>query len=361
VCWVNFLTASPINIALRPETLNSMTQQSKIRLAIIGTHPVQYNAPVFAQLAATDDVDVRVFYGWTGTANSVDVGFGQRVEWDIPLLEGYDSEFLKNVAKVPGSFAYSGIDTPQLIQRVSNWKADAILVYGWCYKSHLAALRHFHGKIPVCFRGDSTMLNKNGGVKKLLRRTVLRWVYSHVDIAFSVGTHNHEYLRKHGLSGAQIVHAPHAIDNARFSLPDAEGEHIRQEMGLGEDDIAVLFPGKLEPIKQPEILLAAQQQLADPRVHLVFAGSGPLEASLKSSNVPRTHFLGFQNQSRMPAVYRMSDVVCLPSRSETWGLALNEAMACCRSDRSRSQRLGCSIRRHQGVAKCPCRCRGNES
>ena len=39
------------------------------------------------------------------------------------------------------------------------------------------------------------------------------------------------------------------------------------------------------------------------------------------------HFLPFQNQSVMPAVYRIGEVFVLPSRSETWGLALNEAMA----------------------------------
>jgi glycosyltransferase involved in cell wall biosynthesis len=44
----------------------------------------------------------------------------------------------------------------------------------------------------------------------------------------------------------------------------------------------------------------------------------------------RVHFLGFQNQSRMPVVYRLGDIFVLPSRGpgETWGLAVNEAMAC---------------------------------
>jgi len=42
------------------------------------------------------------------------------------------------------------------------------------------------------------------------------------------------------------------------------------------------------------------------------------------------HFLPFQNQSRMPVIYRIGDIFCLPSRGpgETWGLAVNEAMAC---------------------------------
>jgi glycosyltransferase involved in cell wall biosynthesis len=41
-------------------------------------------------------------------------------------------------------------------------------------------------------------------------------------------------------------------------------------------------------------------------------------------------FLPFQNQSIMPIVYRLGDIVVLPSKGpdETWGLAINEAMAC---------------------------------
>jgi glycosyltransferase involved in cell wall biosynthesis len=64
---------------------------------------------------------------------------------------------------------------------------------------------------------------------------------------------------------------------------------------------------------------------------LVFVGEGPLEAELRSraTGCSRVHFLPFQNQRAMPAVYRLGDVFVLPSRGpgETWGLALNEAMA----------------------------------
>jgi glycosyltransferase involved in cell wall biosynthesis len=67
-------------------------------------------------------------------------------------------------------------------------------------------------------------------------------------------------------------------------------------------------------------------------VEVTFAGSGELADSLKqlasSLDVP-THFLGFVNQSQMPAVYASADVIVLPSDgTETWGLAVNEAMAC---------------------------------
>ena len=81
-------------------------------------------------------------------------------------------------------------------------------------------------------------------------------------------------------------------------------------------------------------------------MHLILVGNGELETKIKhaingNSNI---HVLPFQNQSVMPAVYRLGDVFCLPSQGpgETWGLAVNEAMACgipCIV----SNKVGCSV------------------
>jgi glycosyltransferase involved in cell wall biosynthesis len=61
-------------------------------------------------------------------------------------------------------------------------------------------------------------------------------------------------------------------------------------------------------------------------------GNGPLESELKqkASSYPYIQFLPFQNQSQMPLVYRLGDLLCLPSKGpgETWGLAVNETLAC---------------------------------
>jgi glycosyltransferase involved in cell wall biosynthesis len=62
----------------------------------------------------------------------------------------------------------------------------------------------------------------------------------------------------------------------------------------------------------------------------VLAGDGYLKESLmrRAQGRANVHFLSFQNQTIMPAVYRMADVFIMPSLSETWGMGVNEAMAC---------------------------------
>jgi glycosyltransferase involved in cell wall biosynthesis len=78
-------------------------------------------------------------------------------------------------------------------------------------------------------------------------------------------------------------------------------------------------------------------------VHLLIVGEGPLRQSLQdlSAPYPFIHFLGFKNQQEMPLMYRMADTFVLPSHTETWGLAVNEAFACSRAAIV-SDRVGCA-------------------
>lgn len=305
------------------------------RLAIVTTHPIQYNSPLFSLLAMRESIDLKVFYTWGEGVlqNKFDPGFGKSVSWDIPLLEGYEYQFVENIAAKPGSHNYRGINNPTLINEIKKWDADAILVYGWNFKSHLKCIRYFHKKVPVYFRGDSTLLGRNGSLKAFARRSILKWVYSHVDIAFYVGTDNKEYYLKYGLQNDQLVFAPHAVDNQRFfdrnGLYEEEAKQWRKKLGILPEELVIVYAGKLEPIKNLDWLIDTIEQEKDLNIKLILVGNGPLEKYLKekSAGDDRFLFIDFQNQQMMPVVYRLGPVFILCSRSETWGLAINEAMA----------------------------------
>ncbi|WP_199774266.1 glycosyltransferase family 4 protein [Salinibacter altiplanensis] len=319
------------------------------RLAIVSTHPIQYYAPLFRQLSARDELDVHVFYGWEGpSTGDYDPGFDEEVTWDISLLDGYPYTFLENESDDPGAHNFQGLMTPDLVPSIEAWGADAVLIFGWNYWSHLSALRHLHGRVPVLFRGDSTLLDETPGLRRWGRRLFLRWVYRHVDAALYVGQNNRAYFEAHGLSDDELTWVPHAIENVRFAdVPDAEvkAQRWRGEIGIPDDAPVVLFAGKLGKKKAPGVLLNAFLQLETDEAHLAVVGSGPMEDTLtaRAGDHPRVHFLGFQNQSRMPVVYRIGDVFVLPSRGpgETWGLAVNEAMACGRPVVV-TERVGCA-------------------
>lgn len=307
------------------------------KLAIVTTHPIQYHAPWFRLLSERKNIEIKVFYTWSQLQQGpkYDPDFKQVVEWDIPLLEGYDYEFVENISKEPGSHHFKGIVNPSLNKVVGDWKPDAVLVIGWAYKSHLKCMRHFKGKLPVIFRGDSTLLDETKGVKTLLRRIFLRWVYKHVDVALYAGTNNKAYFKTHGLNHSQLILAPHAIDNDRFSVltpPQQEAlQQQRNNLNIKAGDFVILFAGKLEEKKNPFFLQSLAKRLKYPGIIFLFTGNGHLEEELKlqAANDPRIKFLDFQNQSLMPVVYALATVFILPSKGpgETWGLAANEAMA----------------------------------
>ena len=188
------------------------------KLAIITTHPIQYHAPLYELLTSRGHLSLKVFYTWGESVlkDKYDPGFGKVVEWDIPLLKGYDYAFLENISTDKGSHHFNGIINPDIIRTVQAYQPDAVLVYGWSFSSHLKLMRAFKGRVPVLFRGDSTLLDEAGGLSRLKRRLFLRWVYRYSDYALYVGKNNADYFIKAGLKERQLVFGPHAIDNDRF-------------------------------------------------------------------------------------------------------------------------------------------------
>jgi glycosyltransferase involved in cell wall biosynthesis len=306
-----------------------------MRLAIITTHPIQYYAPVFKLLNDRKKICIKVFYTLGIEKNSkYDPGFGKPVDWDIPLLNGYDYTWLRNISSNPGTRSFKGIINPDLTDEINKWKPDAILIYGWAYRGHLNALRYYKKRIPVYFRGDSTVLNEQKGIKGLIKYVFLRWIYKHIDHAFFVGINNKQYFEKYGLTEKQLTFAPHAIDNTRFKIDRSiEANDLRSSLKIKNDDILILYAGKFEPVKNVSLLLSAFLNLNGPGIHLLLVGNGINEQALKSqaresNKTGKIHFLDFKNQTYMPVLYYAADLFCLPSMSESWGLAINEAMIC---------------------------------
>jgi glycosyltransferase involved in cell wall biosynthesis len=308
------------------------------KLAIITTHPIQYNAPLFRLLNERNRIAVKVFYTWSQSEKEVyDAKFGLQRSWDIPLLEGYDYAFVNNTSKHPDSNRFFGIQNPGFLQQLKKEQFDAVLVYRWSVFSHLNIMQRLGGRTKLFFRGDSHVQNDTGGIRSIIKKAVLKWVYRNVDIAFYVGRYNKTYLQKYGLKEQQLIAAPHAIDNNRFTTNDQELElraaTEREQLNIPADAVVFLYAGKFYALKQLDLLIHAFKQLSGEQYRLLLYGNGEQEEQLKEMAKAdhRILFQPFRNQSDMPWVYRVGDVFVLPSKSETWGLGVNEAMACSRT------------------------------
>lgn len=303
------------------------------KLAIISSHPIQYNAPFFQELSQSDKLELKVFYTLGAAPGSVDQEFGKEIKWDIPLTAGYDYCYVNNVSKSPNSYKFFGIKTPDLIRDIMEWGADILLVYGWSFYGHLKALIYFRNKIPVLFRGDSHLLDEKVNFRSWLRKKILSWVYSHIDFALYVGEHNKQYYLKYGVKESQLLWVPHCTDLTRFEKIDTEKiDRWKTQLQL-QNKVVFLYVGKFIKKKDPLLVARLAERLkSKEHYHFLFVGGGPLHDALQvyADRCQNISLMEFKNQSEMPEVYRLADVLILPSQGpeETWGLVVNEAMSC---------------------------------
>ncbi|MEO0454670.1 MAG: glycosyltransferase family 4 protein [Verrucomicrobiota bacterium] len=301
-----------------------------MKLAIIASHPIQYYAPWFARVACEIE-ELKVFYLWERDGNQAhDTKFGREVIWDVPLLTGYDYQFISNSSSQPGTSSFRGLQNPSLFDEVSAFDPDAVLFTTLFYESPLKLLFKLSSmKKPILFRGDSHAL-----VSPPRYRWLKKMIYSKLTALLAVGEANRNFYRGLGVPEEKIYFAPHAINAERFHKLSADEEvwveEKKSELGIQDGDIVFLFVGKLEEKKRPDWLAQCFSEWNQPKAKLIFIGEGDLSGTIDSYVKKDTRILRlpFMNQSRMPAVYRLGHCLILPSSgpSETWGLCVNEAM-----------------------------------
>ncbi len=192
-------------------------------------------------------------------------------------------------------------------------------------------------RVPVLFGTDAHGLVPLDGKKwkVSVKRFIWPRLFGLASVVIVPSTRSVEMMRSLGIPENRLVLTPYVVDNAWW-LDQAQkvnrGE-IRRAWGVPEDAAVVLFCAKLQPWKRPLDLVNAFAHAAVPDAHLVFAGDGPMrgqvESCAKSLGIEsRTHFLGFTNQSSLPAVYCGSDLMVLPSDYDAFGVVVNEAMLC---------------------------------
>lgn len=302
--------------------------------------------PIFRILADSPDIDFRVLFAQIPDEKSQGDGFNVSFKWDLPLLEGYEFEVLENVAKHPSVTSFWGCDTPSLKGVLCDSKTDALIVNGWVTKTCMQGL--WAAKrlgIPCIVRGEANNLRHRPYWKRLLQRQLVR----RYDGYLCIGKANRQFYESHGVSEQKLFSAPYCVENKRFKLQAdrCDRNEIRSQYGIANNLTTFMFCGKLIPKKYPVELISAFCDALDAgaQAHLLIVGDGPLRqecARTAERNRESITFAGFKNQTQLAEHYVASDCLVLPSDSgETWGLVVNEAMAC-RRPAIVSDQVGCA-------------------
>jgi len=317
-----------------------MRVDRKYNICIIATHPIQYYVPWYQALARHAQINLKVFYCHQQTAQQqAQAGFGVDFDWDISLLEGYNFKFLKNKSKHPNVSKFFGCNTPEIAQIINENLFDAVIVHGWNILSFWQAIvTCWKKQTPVFIRGDSYLLSNRFFLKRWLKYPLYRWFIPKFDGYLVVGECAKEYYLYYGADKKKMFFVPHAVDNDFFALKSAaffpEKNYLRKSWDIPESAIVFIFAGKLIAKKRPFDFLKALKLPSEQnnRIFGLVVGDGPLRSELeefsKNNKLP-VKFTGFLNQQEMPKAYVVADVLILPSDiGETWGLVVNEAMAC---------------------------------
>jgi glycosyltransferase involved in cell wall biosynthesis len=310
-----------------------------IRLAYIVSHPIQYQAPLLRRLALEPKLDLTVlFLSDFSTREYLDPGFGKSISWDVNLLDGYKFKVLD----AWGNRDRLGFWRPYTIgieRELRQGEYDAVWLHGYAHHAQIRALvaaRRLGTK--VLLRGESH--DKSSDRSPLLsavKRQILGTLFRHIDAFLAIGTANRDYYLGHGVAAGKIFMMPYAVDNVSFQASATPTSRLKllSELGLRPDRPVILFASKMQARKRPGDLWEAYTKLSsngvdEPWPYLIFAGEGDQRAELEAAVAKRcwdsVRFVGFQNQTKIPAYYAAADVFVLPSEREPWGLVVNEAM-----------------------------------
>jgi len=310
----------------------------RYRVLAVASHPVQYMAPIFRRMAVHPLIGLRVAYcSLRGAEAAHDPEFGASVRWDVPLLDGYSWTHVPN--RGSGVESFLGLRNPGLWKLIRQGNYEAVLcLVGYVRATFwIACLGAKISNTAFLFGTDATTLapRDSRAWKSALKRILWPQLFSLADQVIVPSSGSRDLMLLLGLSGDCVTLTPYSVDNDWWMQRSAAVDRsaVRESWGASVSDAVILFCGKLQPWKRPLDLLRAFAKANLSNALLVFAGEGPLRQRLESEAAalgikPRVRFLGFVNQSQLPAVYASSDLMVLPSEYEPFAVVVNEAMCC---------------------------------
>ena len=307
-----------------------------IKLFYFAPHPVQYHVGIYRELAKVDRLDFKVIYEDDfGLMPTYVDEFKSEIKWDIDLMKGYPSEFMKNYGSRSrgGFFARVNIG---IFGQIIKGKPDVILLKGYTTVSDwLVMILGLASKTKIIFRGEAVinMHNKPCLLKKIIKKLVItKWLSLCDAVMFSCAG-NKKYFKYYGVPDSKLFPIPCAVDNAFFrgyeSLYSRKKSAIRAKIGIPEDNLVVLFSARFTTRKRPLDLLNAISKIDNTNITVLFVGDGPereiIEDFVKNNRISAV-FTGFVNQSEISKYYSISDLSIVISDYDPSPKAMNEAM-----------------------------------
>jgi len=302
---------------------NVMTRKIVLLTEIIAP----YRIPVFNALAVHAGVDLQVIF-----LAETDEALRQ---WRV-----YTDEIRFSYQVLPSWRLRSGkrslLVNRGLAAALDAARPQTILCGGYNYLASWESLWWAHRrKVRFALWTESTQRDKRS--ERAAVEWLKRYFVGSCDAFVVPGKSSFAYLQTLGASQQVIFTAPNAVDNAFFAARAEKSRvhatELREKLKLPSRFI--LFVGRLVLEKGVFDLLEAYAKLESglrSQVGLVFAGDGVSREDLaqraRRISPGTVCFPGFAQREGLAGLYALAEVLVLPTHSDTWGLVVNEAMAC---------------------------------
>lgn len=286
-----------------------------------------FEVPFYHLCDKHPEIDFRACHFNEPVRVRYDSEYGGTIDWGLSLTDGYDACKVASPAEVRAL--------------VRDWRADAVLLYGYSWPGAIELLRHWRrpGGPGLIHRGTlSPFIDPRRPVKGRLMRPLRKYVFRMFDAHHYGGSASRQVLLEAGIKDEALFFVPFGVDTPHFAAAAddernlAKAYELRQSLGWDDDAHVILFVAQHNWFKGPDIALRVFRayQKCGPYARFLIVGSGRETEAMKAFAAkhlsPGTwHFTGFVPSLKMMPMYLACDIVLCTSRYETWARMVNEA------------------------------------
>lgn len=288
------------------------------KVLFITNVPVPYRVNFFNEFAKL--VDLTVCFERTGASD-------REESWIKTKGLNFNAIFLEGI-KVSSDKAFC----PSIRKIIKKGNYDSIIVSGYSSPTAMLAIKYLRKhKIPYILSSDGGLIKDNGsGFKYKFKSHYIK----NADVYLSTGSETDKYLMHYGADKSKIHHYPFTSLYAKdiFETPATieEKQTLRNELGLSQNGKIVISVGRFIESKGFDVLIKSAKNLPE-NTTVYIVGGEPTEEYKKlieENDVTNVNFVGFKTFAELVKYYRASDIFALPTRTDVWGLVINEAMSC---------------------------------